>query len=148
LHLWADGLEEFKHGFREINKGNEYISPAIQKVMDVFSEWPRIKDHVTNRQMECVVLLCGGFDADCIASELNVTRKTIDKALGAMFDVFHVHSKEELISQAWVSGLVKEHDLRFYRKDTDLKLPDWAVVSQTANEKLEKFYYMVHGGNE
>lgn len=148
LHLWADGLEEFKHGLRMINQGKDYISPAIQNVLCLFSEWPLVKERITKRQYECLVLLCNGFSADGIAREMNVTRKTIDNTLKATFDIFHVHSKEELICQAWVSELVSKNDLRFYRRDIDIKLPDWAVISQTANKELEKIYRASHGGNE
>jgi DNA-binding NarL/FixJ family response regulator len=148
LHLCADGLDEFKYGFREIKKGNNYIAPAIQHVMGLFSEWPLTKNHITKRQYECLVLLCNGFNADSIAMELNLSRKTIDCTLGAMFDIFHVHSKEALISYAWVSGLVSKHDLQFYRKDKDLKLPEWAETAILTNKKLEEFYRTIHGGDE
>jgi DNA-binding NarL/FixJ family response regulator len=148
LHLWADGLDEFKHGFREINMGHDYISPAIQEVMNLFPEWPQTKNHITKRQYECLVLLCNGFTADSIASELNLSRKTIDCTLGAMFDIFHVHSKEALMSHAWASGLVSKQDLRFYQKDKDLKIPEWAKAAMLTNKKLEDFYHLIHGGDE
>ncbi len=146
VHLWADGLDNFKRGFREINKGNNYITPAVQDVMNLFSELPDTKVHLTKRQFECLVLLCNGFNAECIASEMNVTRKTIDNTLRALFHFFHVHSKEELICQAWASGLVTKNDLSFYRKDKDLKLPEWAETAILTNKKLEKFYHMIHEG--
>jgi DNA-binding NarL/FixJ family response regulator len=148
VHLWADGLDNFKYGFREINKGRNYITPAIQDVMNLFPECPDTKNHITNRQYECLVLLCNGFNADSIASELNLSRKTIDCTLSAMFNIFHVHTKEALMAYAWASGLVSKQDLRFYQKDKDLKVPEWAKAAMVTNKKLEDFYRLIHGGDE
>jgi two-component system invasion response regulator UvrY len=145
LHLWADGLDEFNRGLREIKKGNEYISPVIQSILDLFPEWPETKDHVTRRQFECMILLCCGLNAEGIAREMHVSRRTIDTNLRQIFEVFHVHSKEELISFAWASGLVSREDLRFYRKDKYLKLPNWAYIKHRTNKKLEKIYERVYG---
>jgi DNA-binding NarL/FixJ family response regulator len=148
LHLWANGLDEFKRGLREVKNGNEYISPVIQSILDLFPEWPEMKDHVTRRQFECMILLCCGLNAEGIAREMHVTRRTIDTNLNALFNIFHVHSKEELISFAWVSGLVNKEDLRFYRKDKYLKMPDWAIVKQKTNIELQKIYATVYGCKE
>jgi len=145
LHLWADGLEEFNRGLQAVKNGKEYISPVIKDILDLFPEWPKTKGYVPKRQFETLILLCCGCKPDDIANELYVTRKTIDKYFCAMFEIFHVHSQEELISRAWTSGLVNKDDLRFYRKEKELKLPEWAIIKQRTNERLQKIYNKVYG---
>jgi DNA-binding NarL/FixJ family response regulator len=145
LHLWADGSDEFNRGLQAIKNGKEYISPIIKSILDLFPEWPKTKCNVTNRQFESLILLCCGMKPEDVADEMYITRKTIDKYFAAMFEVFHVHSQEELISRAWVSGLVNKEDLKFYRKEKELKLPEWAIIKQRTNEKLQKIYEKVYG---
>ena len=147
LHLWADGMKEFNAGLSQIKKGREYISPVVQSILDLFPEWPETKDRVTKRQFECMVLLCCGLSADDIAYEFGVCSRTIEYTIYATFDVFQIHSKEELISRAFTSGLVTREDLKFFRKKNDLKLPEWAIAKQKANEKLQEIYSSVYGGN-
>jgi len=137
LHLWADGLEEFKRGLEIIKNGKEYISPVVQGILDLFPEWPETRSYFTKREFECLILLCSGMKVEDIADEMNVSRRTVDNKLIDMYDIFHINSKEELISSAWTSGLVHKDDLQFYRKDKELVLPEWADVKQRTNEKLQ-----------
>jgi DNA-binding NarL/FixJ family response regulator len=145
LHLWAGGLDEFKHGLTEVRNGNKYITPVIQNIINLFPDWPETKRHVTRRQFCCLIFLCCGLNAVDIASEMHVTRKTIDNTLSAMFNTFNVHSQIELMSRAWSSGVVNKEDLRFFCKYKDFKLPGWAVAQQRANAKLQKIYERVYG---
>lgn len=145
LHLWADGWKEFSHGLEEVKNGKAYISPVIQSILDLFPDWPKTRNNVTNRQFATLILLCCGLGAVEIADEMNLSRKTIDNTFGCLFEAFQVHKQEELISFAWSSGLVNKNDLRFYRKDKYLKFPEWAVVKQKTNEKLQEIYRRVYG---
>ena len=147
LHLWGDGLQEFKLGLNEVRKGHKYISPVVQSVLDLFPEWPDTDTKITKRQFECMLMLCCGLNADDIANEFSVTRRTVDNTLYAAFDVFKIHSKDELVSRAWTSGLVTNEDLKFFRSDREMKLTEWAISRQEANEKLQKIYSNIHGGN-
>ena len=147
LHLWGDGLQEFKLGLKEVRKGHGYISPVVQSVLNLFPEWPNTDTKISKRQFECMLLLCCGLNAADIANELGVTRRTVDNTLYAAFDVFKIHSKEELVSRAWTSGLITKEDLKFFRSDKEMKLTEWAVTKQMVNEKLQKIYSSIHGGN-
>jgi len=146
VHLWCSGMDEFKHGLKEVKKGHEYISPVIRSILNLYPEWPKIKNYTTKRQFAFLILLCCGLSADDIADEFNLTRKTIDNTLNAMFRIFHVHSQTELMSRAWTSGLVNKEDLRFYRKDKKIKFPKWAVAIQKKNKQLQEIYEKVYGG--
>lgn len=148
VHLWCSGMDEFKHGLKEVRKGNEYISPVIKSILDLFPEWPKTKNYTTKRQFALLILLCCGLSADDIADEFKITRRTVDTTLNAMFRIFHVHSQTELMSRAWTSGLVNKEDLRFYRRDKKLKFPKWAVAIQKRNKQLQEIYDKVYGGRE
>lgn len=143
LHLWADGWDEFKHGLDVVMKGKQYISPKIKSILNLFREWPETKNHVTKRQLECLILMCCGLKASDIANEMNVSRKTIDNTFSGLFDVFQVHSREELFNRAWTSGIVNKEDLRFYRYDKKIILPEWARVKEKSNLKLKKSFFKV-----
>jgi len=145
LHLWADGAEEFKRGLEIIKNGKEYISPVVQSILDLFPEWPETRSYFTKREFECLILLCNGVKVENIADEMNVSRRTVDNKLSDMYDIFHINSKEQLISNALTSGLVDKEDLKFYRKDKELVMPEWVDVKQRTNEKLQEIYSKVYG---
>jgi len=145
LHLWADGMEEFKRGLQTIRSGKEYISPVIQSILNLIPEWPKTKGYITKKQLECLILLCSGMKVENIANEMYITRRTVDNVLEAIFKTFNVNSKEELMSMAWKSGLVNRDDLRFYRRDNEIKIPEWAKNKQQINEKLKGIFASVYG---
>ena len=148
VHLWCSGMDEFKHGLKEVKKGHEYISPIIKSILDLFPEWPKTKNYITKQQFAMLILLCCGLSADDIADEFKLARKTVDNTLIAMFHIFNVHSQIELMSRAWTSGLVNKEDLRFYRKGKKIKFPQWVVAKQKRNKQLQEIYARVYGGNE
>jgi len=145
LHLWADGIEEFKRGLQAIRKGKEYISPVIQSILNVIPEWPKTKAYITKKQLECLILLCSGLKVENIANEMYISRRTVDNVFEAIFKIFNVNSKEELIALVWKSGLIKKEDLRFYRRDNNIKLPEWAKNKQQINEVLKGIFDNVYG---
>ena len=145
LHLWADGIDEFKRGLQTIRSGKEYMSPVIQSIINIIPEWPKTKGYITKKQLECLILLCSGMKAENIADEMYITRRTVDKVLEAIFKIFNVNSQGELISHAWRSGLVKKEDLHFYRREKNIKLPEWTYKKQKMNEKLNEIFDKVYG---
>ena len=145
LHLWADGMDEFKRGLQTIRSGKKYISPVIQSILNLIPEWPKTKGYITKKQLECLILLCNGMKAENIANDMYITRRTVDNVLEAIFKIFSVNSKDELIAMSWKSGLVTRDDLRFYRNDNEIKLPEWAKNKQQINEKLKGIFASVYG---
>ena len=143
LHLWGDGMEEFNRGLQTIRRGKAYITPIIKSILNISPEnispeWRENKDYITKKQLECLVLLCSGFKAENIASEMYITRRTVDNVLEAIFNIFNVTSKDELISYTWKNGLLNKDDLRFYPRDNNIKLPEWAKKQQKMNERLKQ----------
>jgi len=145
LHLWADGIDEFMMGLQTIKSGKEYMSPVIQSILNIVPEWPKTKGYITKKQLECLVSLCNGLKAENIANEMYISRRTVDKVLETVFKMFNVNSREEMIAQAWRSGLVHKEDLHFYRRDKKIKLPEWTYKKQLMNEKLNEIFDRVYG---
>jgi DNA-binding NarL/FixJ family response regulator len=136
ISLW-EGMDEFYYGIQEIRKGREYISPAVQKLMGEFLEWPEIKTKVTKRYMEVIVLLCNGFLPDDIGEELHIKRNTVTSDLKKIYRMFHVNNREGMVAVAWVLGLVTIDDMRFYKRNMGdtVPLPGWAAVKTRLSKR-------------
>ncbi|GHU62722.1 hypothetical protein FACS189445_5840 [Spirochaetia bacterium] len=124
-----EGYEEFHHGLREVRQGKVYISAAVQKLLGDFSEWPKISDELTKRQMEVLIMICNGFIPEHIGKMLHVSRPTVNWHLKELYRTFHVENREELIKTAFSLKLVTDTDLAFYdRENKCMALPEWAGV--------------------
>jgi DNA-binding NarL/FixJ family response regulator len=135
LSLW-EGYDEFKLGLRTVRDGKQYISPKVQKLIDS-QECPDTKNRITNRQKECLVMLCCGCTTDQIGEALHISRKTVYNHLNSLYSIFHACSREEMIAFAWEMELVTTKDIRLYnRKKEYRQLPDWATVKW----KCDRFY--------
>jgi DNA-binding NarL/FixJ family response regulator len=138
INLW-DGYEEFHQGLQIVRQGGTYISPPVQKLIELFSEWPDTNDKVTKRLMEILILLCRGFSPDDIGDSLQVNRNTVTYHLKRLYRMFHVHNREGMVGLAWELGLVTAKDMCFYnRKDPVGPFPAWAAVK--IGEKKENDY--------
>jgi DNA-binding NarL/FixJ family response regulator len=132
-----EGYEEFHQGLQEIRKGNEYISPQVQKLIDDFPEWPETVEEVTKRQMEVLILICNGFIPERIGETLQISRRTVNWHLEDLYNIFHVKNREELIKTAFALKLVTEKDLIFCDREQKINtLPGWAEAKQKMNRKV------------
>lgn len=143
INLW-EGYEEFCRGFRLVLAGNSYISPKVKKLLEQFDEVPDIKDKVTKRQKECLILLCCGLTPLEIGEALYISKNTVDNHLNSLYRTFHIETREEMIALAWEMELVTVKDIRFYKRKKERikklrKLPQWAVVKK----KCDRFWDFV-----
>jgi len=60
LSLW-EGYGEFRRGLRIVREGGQYISPKVQRLIDLCDVWPDTKSRMTKRRKECLVMLCCGL---------------------------------------------------------------------------------------
>jgi DNA-binding CsgD family transcriptional regulator len=134
LDFW-EGDREFYKGLEEIRNGRPYIARNVQCLLEQFPVMPAVDDKATKRHLEVLVLLCKGYPIQEIGSLLHVSRNTVNAHLKQMYKIFHVQSREEMVSMAWELGLVTTRDC-FYRrgKETD-PLPEWAAVKVKMNRK-------------
>jgi DNA-binding NarL/FixJ family response regulator len=135
VNLW-EGSEEFYKGLETVRQGDAYISPQLQKHIDLVPEWPRTDIEATARLLEVLVLLCNGFTAESIGKELQLSRKTVYNDLDRLYAAFCVRNRYEMVAKAWELRLVTERDMRFLdrRLEPEPPLPDWAATKQVMSK--------------
>jgi DNA-binding NarL/FixJ family response regulator len=121
-----DGIEEFRHGLNCVLQGKEYIAPAVQALIDGMGAIPEIKPNADKRQIEVLIMLCNGTNNLDIADHLHISRRTVDWHINELKKVFHVHTREQLISMAFYLGIVEKKDLVFFaQKANKVVIPQW-----------------------
>jgi len=125
----TDGLAEFQHGLQCILEGKNYIAPSVQALIDSLQEWPDVKLKPDRRQFEVLVMLCNGNSPDDIADCLHISRKTVDWHIDRLKDVFHVHTRDQLMCMAFYLDIVNKEDMCFFsRKAKRIEMPKWRVI--------------------
>jgi len=131
----TDGIAEFHRGLRCIREGKEYIAPTVQSIIDALPEWPEAKKKADRRQMEVLVMLCNGNSPVDIADCLHISRSTVDWHIEELRNVFHVDTREQLISMAFCLDMVTKEDLCFFSRNKqkrNVALPEWTMVKRSA----------------
>jgi len=133
---WQEGPDEFFLGLDEVRRGNTYIAPNVQRVIDTV-EWPEINDKAAKRQMEVLTLLCNGILPLRIGEILHVSKRTVDWHIDELKKVFGVQQREELIAMAFYLDIVTKDDLCFFDRKIKMKpLPKWTVIKQKTNKAV------------
>ena len=73
-----DGIDQFLHGLNCVREGKSYISPSVQKRIDIRDELPRPAAEITDRQLEVLRLVCNGFSGHEIADVLYISLRTVN----------------------------------------------------------------------
>ena len=77
-------------------------------------------------------MLCNGNSPDDIADCLHISRKTVDWHIDRLKDVFHVHTRDQLMCMAFYLDIVNKDDMCFFsRKAKKVRLPEWRVIKPT-----------------
>ena len=122
-----DGIPAFHNGLHNILKGNDYIAPNVQKIIDAVPEWPDCSDKETKRQKEILLMVCNALKMECIQKKLHISKNTVNFHLKSLYKAFHVSSREELVKAAVCLDIVTKDDLIFSENDySAVKLPAWA----------------------
>jgi DNA-binding CsgD family transcriptional regulator len=138
--LW-EGCEEFKRGFQIVREGKSYITPKVQNLIDECEEWPDVKNKMTRRLKECLVMLCCGLTPEQIGEELNISRSTVYNHLHSLYSAFHVNNRSEMVALAWEMGLVTPKDIQLYNRKKECKrerpIPQWTLVKRKCDRFLD-----------
>jgi DNA-binding NarL/FixJ family response regulator len=137
LSLW-EGETAFYAGLEEIRKGKPYISPNVQRLLDLFPITPDVDNKITKRHFEVLVLLCKGHVIQEIGSLLQISRNTVNAHLKQMYKMFHVQNREEMVSMAWELGLVTTRDCFYPRRQPLEALPEWAAIKRKTSGLFSK----------
>jgi DNA-binding NarL/FixJ family response regulator len=123
-----DGLDEFYRGIAEVREGKPYISPAVQKRIDLRRDFPPPAKILTARQIEIGRLLCAGFYHKEIGDTLHCSKRTIDNQSTRIFNSLNCRTNHELLRAALQLGIYSQEEIDFYSKDF--------VISPLPEEKL------------
>lgn len=102
---------EICEAVREVHKGNAYFSPTVAERLRAKSisklEQPAVKkEPLTFRESEVLQLIAEGFSNKQIASELNISIKTIEKHRQSLMAKLNIHCIAGLTRHAAASGVI------------------------------------------
>jgi len=99
---------------REVQRGNAFFSPAIAKRLrdqcrEAFTtgQPPRKTGDLTSRESEVLQLIAEGFSNKQIASELNISIKTVEKHRQQVMNKLNIHDVAGLTRYAISKGTVE-----------------------------------------
>jgi DNA-binding NarL/FixJ family response regulator len=124
VNFW-EGPEQFRKGMEEIRDGHEYISPEVQKRIDMRSSYPNPTGTLTDRQIEIIRLVANGFTGSEIADTLHISERSVDNRKSEIYTALNVRNENEVIRVASYLGIVKSDELQFFGRNYELKpLPE------------------------
>jgi DNA-binding NarL/FixJ family response regulator len=124
VNFW-EGEEQFYMGLKEIRAGHEYVSPEVQRRIDMRSYYPNPTGRLTNRQVEIIRLVSNGFTGAEIADVLHISERSVDSRKTEIYTALNVRNENEVIRVAIYLGNVKTDELNFFGRDYELKpLPE------------------------
>jgi hypothetical protein len=75
-------------------------------------------------------MLCNRNSPDDIADCMHISRKTVDWHIDRLEDVFHVHTRDQLMCMAFSLDIVKRDDMCFFsRKAKKVDMPKWKIIN-------------------
>jgi NarL family two-component system response regulator LiaR len=109
--LKTAGGEELIHAIHAVHKGEPVLDPIItRKVLNRLrfpDKMPRVVksvEHLSKREIDVVKLAARGMSNKDIADELNLSRRTVEGNLRAIFNKLGVGSRTEAVIQAMERG--------------------------------------------
>lgn len=105
---------EICQAVREVHRGNAYFSPTVAERLRAKSisklEQPREdvrREPLTFRESEVLQLIAEGFSNKQIASELNISIKTIEKHRQSLMAKLNIHCTAGLTRHAAANGIIE-----------------------------------------
>jgi DNA-binding NarL/FixJ family response regulator len=134
---FTDGFDEFNFGIKQILDGDDYVAPAIKEIIDSLDEIPDCNLKITKRLKEILFMLCNGFTKKKMETELQISGYTVHYHLKELMNIFHVHSREDLIKVAICLDIIKKNHLCFHEnKKMFDALPDWVKAQIKINRRV------------
>jgi len=120
VNLW-EGVEQFYKGLNEIREGREYVSPGVQRRIEMRSYYPAQTGILTGRQAEIIRLVANGFTGAEIAGTLNLSKRSVDSRKSEIYTAMNVRNENEAIRAAIHLEIIKPEELHFFGGDYELK---------------------------
>jgi NarL family two-component system response regulator LiaR len=110
--------EEIVHGIRGVISGEMVLSPAIGKrLIELAARYPlkpaRLPagEKLSTRELQIIKLAALGMTNKQIASELDLSLRTVKRLLDNIFSLLEVSSRTEAVIQSMRMGLLSRDDL-------------------------------------
>ena len=103
--------EDFLHAVRVAARGDALLAPSItRRLIDRYVSQPLQRDlsvdHLTNRELEAVVLVARGLSNDEIAANMVISPLTAKTHVNRAMTKLHARDRAQLVVIAYESGLV------------------------------------------
>ena len=122
INYWeGTGPEQFYNGLEIIRRGGEYVSPEVQRRIDMRNIYPNPSGSLTDRQIEIVRLIGNGFTGAEIADTLHMSERSVDNRKTEIYTAMNVRNENEVIRVAIYLGIINPDELIFYGRDYVLK---------------------------
>ena len=122
IDYWeGQGPEPFYKGLDEIREGREYISPEVQRRIEMRSDYPDPSGILTKKQIEIIRLIANGFTGAEIADTLHMSERSVDNRKSEIYKALNVRNENEVIRVALCLGLIKPEELHFFSRNYELK---------------------------
>ena len=106
--LKTSTVERIGEAIQEVSQGGASMNPEIaRKVLDVFArKRDNQHDSLTEREREVLRLIVRGLTKKEVATELDLSRHTVDSHLRNIYQKLHVHNRAGAVATAIREGLV------------------------------------------
>ena len=118
---FREGDKQLYKGLDEIRQGREFVSPGVQKRIDMMDEYPEPTRELTERQAEIIRLVANGFTGKEIAETLGISERSVDSRKSEIYTVLNVRNENEAIRAAICLEIIKPEELQFFSGDYELK---------------------------
>jgi DNA-binding NarL/FixJ family response regulator len=112
-------LEELEKAIIGVSQGGFYLDPAIAHLSHLCT--PSDKESALSpREREVLTLTARGFSGKDSANRLNISERTVEAHLGAIYSKFGARNKTEAILMALKSGVIRLDELMLDEGDVFL----------------------------
>ena len=100
---------ELEEAIAKVSRGEKYLSPSIAREPSLASArvTTDVSTELTPRQVEVLTLISTGLSTKSIASELNISVKTVETHRAQLMERLNIHDVAGLVRYAIKKGLVK-----------------------------------------
>ena len=109
-----DGVGQFYKGLDEVARGRKWVSPGVEKRIEMRRDRPDPAGKITARHLEVVRLICCGFKDEEIAETLALSKRTVARHKTDLFTTLNVRSPIELVRAALTLEIIRLEEMYFY----------------------------------
>jgi DNA-binding NarL/FixJ family response regulator len=113
-------LEELEKAILGVSQGDFYLDPAIAYLSPLYSPSDKEEYALSPREREVLILTAQGLSGKDSAARLNISERTVEAHLGAIYNKIGAKNKTEAILMALKSGMIRLDELMLGEGDVFL----------------------------